>query len=425
MSLQLPAIRIEGLGKRYQLGQEHSGGPGPWFARIRDRLRSGKSAAAASSEFWALRDISFELAEGEALGIVGGNGAGKSTLLKVLSRITVPTRGRAVVRGRLASLLEVGTGFHPELTGRENVFLNGTILGMRKAEVARKFDEIVAFAGVEQFIDTPVKRYSSGMYVRLAFAVAAHLEPDVLIVDEVLAVGDIEFQERCLGKMGEVSKAGRTVLFVSHNMASLQKLCSRAIWLDKGRVAADGPPEEIVGAYVRSYLKSNSASGEVVGELYSAPEGPDGGVERVLRVQLLDQLGQPTDNCATWDDVGLRVTFRVAQRYPSFSVALSIATEDGRRLILTSTTPDQCLPFSVEPGVYEVDCRFGRLPLAAGHYLIGLNLAVPRVGSVWKNDAMCELRVLERDVFGAGMAPTSTRYVVVADSSWNLPVRKE
>jgi lipopolysaccharide transport system ATP-binding protein len=261
------------------------------------------------------------------------------------------------------------------------------------------------------------------MYVRLAFAVAAHLEPDVLIVDEVLAVGDIEFQERCLGKMGEVSRAGRTVLFVSHNMASLQKLCSRAIWLDKGRVAADGLPDEIVGAYVRSYLKSNRTTGDVIGELYRGPVEGDRGAACVLGVQLLDRSRQPLDHCSTWDDIVLRVIFKVTEPHPSFSVALSIAAEDGRRLILTSTSPDQCVPFAVEPGVYEVSCRFKRLPLAAGRYLIGLNLAVPRVGSVWKNDAMCELRVFERDVFGAGMAPTAARYLVVADSAWDLPVK--
>ncbi|QNN71654.1 ABC transporter ATP-binding protein [Thermomonas carbonis] len=227
------AIKVEGLGKRFLLGQTFEN---TLSSRMGDLLRGRglRRSAAPPADFWALRDVSFDIAQGEAVGIIGGNGAGKSTLLKILSRITPPTLGRASVRGRLSSLLEVGTGFHPELTGRENVFLNGAILGMRKAEVERKFDEIVAFSGVEKFIDTPVKRYSSGMYVRLAFAVAAHLEPDVLIIDEVLAVGDADFQKRCLGKMNDVASEGRTVIFVSHNMAAVQKLCSKAIWMQGG-----------------------------------------------------------------------------------------------------------------------------------------------------------------------------------------------
>jgi lipopolysaccharide transport system ATP-binding protein len=205
-----------------------------------------------SDDLWALRDVSFEVQPGEVLGIIGRNGAGKSTLLKILSRITEPTSGRAIIRGRVASLLEVGTGFHPELTGRENIFLNGAILGMKKAEIARKFDEIVAFAEVERFIDTPVKRYSSGMYVRLAFAVAAHLEPEILVLDEVLAVGDASFQKKCLGKMNEVAKHGRTVLFVSHNMAAIRALCTRVLLLNRGAVLADGDASLVCGQYMDS-----------------------------------------------------------------------------------------------------------------------------------------------------------------------------
>jgi len=244
------AIRIENIGKCYRLGETHEKTISDQIVRLARRL-SGRAAVATSApeDFWALRDVNLEIIEGEAVGIIGGNGAGKSTLLKILSRITQPTTGRVLVRGRMSSLLEVGTGFHPELTGRDNVFLNGTILGMRKAEVARKFDEIVAFSGVEKFIDTPVKRYSSGMYVRLAFAVAAHLEPDVLVIDEVLSVGDAEFQKRCLGKMGEVASEGRTVIFVSHDMAAIQAITTRCIELKSGRVAFMGSPREAVQRY--------------------------------------------------------------------------------------------------------------------------------------------------------------------------------
>jgi lipopolysaccharide transport system ATP-binding protein len=249
------AIHVEGLSKRYRLGKRER------YRTLRDTLadtltapfRRRKSRAASADNpatFWALKDVSFEVKRGEAIGIIGRNGAGKSTLLKILSRITEPTAGEARIHGRVASLLEVGTGFHPELTGRDNIYLNGAILGMKKAEIRRKFDEIVAFAEVEKFIDTPVKHYSSGMYVRLAFAVAAHLEPEILIIDEVLAVGDYHFQAKCLNKMSEVGKAGRTVFFVSHSMSAIQRLCSRVIVLADGRIHADDEPSRAIGDYL-------------------------------------------------------------------------------------------------------------------------------------------------------------------------------
>src|SRR5271165_967576 len=252
-------ITVEGVSKRYLIGHQITDDT------LRDQMSRGIRSAAewmrpgargakrSVEEFWALKDVSFELSRGQVLGIVGRNGAGKSTLLKILSRITEPTAGRIRMRGRAASLLEVGTGFHPELTGRENVYLNGAILGMRKAEIARKFDEIVAFSEIERFLDTPVKHYSSGMYVRLAFAIAAHLEPEILIVDEVLAVGDAQFQKKCLNKVSQVThEDGRTVLFVSHNSAALQRICSTGIWLNQGRLAGQGPINECLAAYLRT-----------------------------------------------------------------------------------------------------------------------------------------------------------------------------
>src|SRR5207302_5047094 len=250
-------ITVENLGKKYSLRHQRN----ERYTALRDviaekalgffkNLKSGNGVSVSKEDFWALKDVSFEVQRGEVVGIIGRNGAGKSTLLKILSRITEPTTGRVRIKGRVASLLEVGTGFHPELTGRENIFLNGAILGMTKAEIKSKFDEIVAFAETEKFLDTPVKRYSSGMYVRLAFAVAAHLEPEILVVDEVLAVGDAEFQKKCLGKMEQVSRCGRTVLFVSHNMASVAHLCSRAIWLSRGLFGTSGPSRQVIERYL-------------------------------------------------------------------------------------------------------------------------------------------------------------------------------
>jgi lipopolysaccharide transport system ATP-binding protein len=255
-----PVIRIENLGKRYVIGQQRSQEDGLRHV-IEDAVRAplkwlkgGRGEKKPQpEEFWAIKDISFEVHKGDVVGIIGRNGAGKSTLLKILSRITEPTHGRVQIDGRVASLLEVGTGFHVELTGRENIFLNGAILGMNKAEIKRKFDEIVDFSGIEKFIDTPVKRFSSGMQVRLAFAVAAHLEPEILIVDEVLAVGDATFQKKCIGKMQNVSSGGRTVLFVSHNMAALASLCHRAVWLDNGRMVGEGRSRDLITAYLNRH----------------------------------------------------------------------------------------------------------------------------------------------------------------------------
>ena len=258
LSMSRPIIEIQGIGKRYRIGATKE----PYLSlrgEVAKRFSpAARRARAAEQEFWALKDVSFSVEPGEAVGIIGRNGAGKSTLLKILSRITPPTEGKITMRGRVGSLLEVGTGFHPELTGRENIYLNGAILGMSRREIARKFDEIVAFAEIEKFLDTPVKRYSSGMYVRLAFAVAAHLEPEILLVDEVLAVGDAAFQKKCLGKMGEVAKGGRTVLFVSHNMVAVEGLCQKAVLLDHGKLVLTGAAKDIISSYLGLTLTTSA-----------------------------------------------------------------------------------------------------------------------------------------------------------------------
>jgi lipopolysaccharide transport system ATP-binding protein len=289
------AIRVENLSKQYRIGAQER------YKALRDiitdaftapfrRLLNPQSAIRNSDTIWALKHVSFEVKQGEVVGIIGRNGAGKSTLLKILSRITKPTEGCAEIHGRVSSLLEVGTGFHPELTGRENIYLNGAILGMKRAEIDHKFDEIVAFAETEKFLDTPVKRYSSGMYVRLAFAVAAHLEPEILLVDEVLAVGDAQFQKKCLGRMGDVAREGRTILFVSHNMAAVQSLCARAIWLREGTIVEDGQPGQVVSTYLKT---SFSPLTEQVWDDIKAAPGDE--TVRLHRACVRSENGSPSD----------------------------------------------------------------------------------------------------------------------------------
>jgi lipopolysaccharide transport system ATP-binding protein len=301
------AIEAQELSKRYRIGQMQAA-----YGTLRDSLTRtaarlvGREQEHERQEIWALRDVSFNVREGEALGVIGRNGAGKSTLLKVLTRITTPTSGRAIIRGRVGSLLEVGTGFNPELTGRENIFLNGSILGMKRREIQRKLDQIVEFSGVEKFIDTPVKRYSRGMGVRLAFSVAAHLEPEILLVDEVLAVGDAEFQQRCLGRMEQMSGTGRTVVFVSHNMQAINQLCDRALWLEGGTIAEDGEPSEVV----THYLHSAHGSGSRI----SWPDdetAPGDDLARLLSVRAIDEDGNTIDTIDVRRTVGIEIRYRV------------------------------------------------------------------------------------------------------------------
>lgn len=313
------AIRVEGLGKKYYIGRKQEK-----YRTLRDTLahaftapfrRVGKllqgqatGAAELDETIWALRDVSFEVKEGEVVGIIGRNGAGKSTLLKVLSRITEPTEGYAEIHGRVGSLLEVGTGFHDELTGRENIYLNGAILGMKRTEIDRKFDEIVDFAEVEKFIDTPVKHYSSGMYLRLAFAVAAHLEPEILLVDEVLAVGDARFQQKCLSKMEGIGQQGRTVLFVSHNMPAVTRLCERTVLLDGGRLLMDGPSHEVVGAYLSSGLGTDAAR-----EWPDVGKAPGNNVVRLRAVRVRTEDGEVTEAVDIRRPVGIEMEYDVLQ----------------------------------------------------------------------------------------------------------------
>jgi len=365
--------------------------------------------------------VNFEVKPGEVVGIIGRNGAGKSTLLKILSRITDPTEGKIEIRGRISSLLEVGTGFHPELTGRENIFLNGAILGMSRQEIKQKFDEIVAFAEVERILDTPVKRYSSGMYVRLAFAVAAHLEPEILIVDEVLAVGDAAFQKKCLGKMSDVAKEGRTVLFVSHNMGAVSNLCSRAIVLSKGSVDFDGSTDDAVQYYYRQFLHSdNHRSNMSPHILYQAKLEEMKSLEFYMTsIEVLDINHEPKNIIQTWDDLVIRFSYRSARYVNRGSVVLFLSSMEGVKLLLLSTEPDGTLPLPLEDGEGSVDCIIRNLPLAAGEYVLGGGLAIPNAEWLCQQPELATFIVTPKDVYNSGLAPTSTRCLLAVEHEWS------
>jgi|KBSSwiStaDraftv2_1062776.scaffolds.fasta_scaffold151464_2 lipopolysaccharide transport system ATP-binding protein len=323
------AITTEELSKSYRIGELHSA-----YGTLRDTLAAAARRMARGErgshyeEIWALRDVSFEVPEGQVLGVIGKNGAGKSTLLKILTRITTPTSGRVEIRGRVGSLLEVGTGFHPELTGRENVFLNGSVLGMKRQEIQRKYDEIVEFSGVERFIDTPVKRYSSGMSVRLAFAVAAHLEPEILLIDEVLAVGDAEFQRKCLGRMEDLSGSGRTIVFVSHQMQAVAQLCDRAILLEGGSIALDGPSGDVVARYLQEVGGSQSS------RFWPDPDdAPHDESTRLRSIRVVDEGGETIDAVDVRAPVGIEIAFTIL-RSDGPAVFPKLKLWDGRRNVI-------------------------------------------------------------------------------------------
>jgi lipopolysaccharide transport system ATP-binding protein len=418
------AIAVEGLGKRYRIGSRQR------YKSLRESLmspfgRMGRSSSerAAAETLWALKDVSFEVKRGEVVGVIGRNGAGKSTLLRVMSRITEPSEGLVDVYGRVGSLLEVGTGFHPELTGRENVFLNGAILGMRRTEIERRFDEIVAFAEVERFIDTPVKHYSSGMYMRLAFAVAAHLETEILVVDEVLAVGDAAFQRKCLAKMGDVARHGRTVLFVSHNLGAVSNLCDRGIVLEGGRVQFAASSQAAIDYYNRRVLASAQQFPDREPHiLFEEEPGPSGlrSDFRITRIEQLDSAGAPKPALATWDDVVIRIWYRAERRLERGSVVVELRTLEGTRLLLLSTQPDSILDVTLEPGEHAVDCAIKKLPIASGDYVLGAGLAVPNAEWLWLNSDLARLTVLPRDVFGSGLAPVAARALIAPDHYWRV-----
>jgi len=374
-------ISVDNLGKKYLLRHQAQR---QRYATLRETViekvrscfvRTGRRSVRETIEyFWALNDVAFEVKRGEVVGVIGRNGAGKSTLLKILSRITEPTTGEVWLRGRVASLLEVGTGFHPELTGRENIFLNGAILGMARQEILRKFDEIVAFAEVEAFLDTPVKRYSSGMYVRLAFAVAAHLEPEILIVDEVLAVGDAEFQKKCLGKMNDVAKGGRTVLFVSHNMGAVQALCSRGLLLTGGRLVMDGPVRSVCERYLQG-----SARGLAGVVTWSADSNA-----RMCFTELavLNEKNQPVGRLGIEEKIRVRVSYQVGS--PLTGATICLRVRRNGILLFNSFDSDETPAWlgMRSPGKYEAIIELPRYMLGAGQYTLSIGAGIPRTESI-------------------------------------------
>ncbi|MBD2578999.1 ABC transporter ATP-binding protein [Oscillatoria sp. FACHB-1406] len=414
-------IRVENLGKKFIIGHQQE----PYRA-LRDVLaqnaraigrailRPGqKTKNPAREEFWALKDISFEVKQGDRVGLIGRNGAGKSTLLKILSRITEPTTGRIFLRGRVASLLEIGTGFHPELTGRENIFLNGAILGMSRAEIARKFDAIVAFAEVEKFLDTPVKRYSSGMHVRLAFAVAAHLEPDILIVDEVLAVGDAQFQKKCLGKMEDVGKEGRTVLFVSHNMAAVEKLCDRGVVLQQGKVLATGSQTDAIARYLVGLSEGQLS-------LRDRTDRQGSGEIKVVAIDIRDEDGNLLDMVQSGQTIDVYLHFEKSPDFaPSHIIAsVSVKTQLDLPIFLHHNRLIR-YQFDRIPESGAFVCRIHRLPLPAATYQLAYSLIQDNLFLDYLENA-APLDVTQGDFYSSGEIPPFSHGVCLVNAGWRL-----
>jgi len=417
------AIRVENLSKLYRIGgrQERyktlreslTGAVTAPFRRLWSVVR-GQSSAVANETIWALKDVSFEVQRGEVVGIIGRNGAGKTTLLKVLSRITEPTKGYAEIHGRVGSLLEVGTGFHPELTGRENIYLNGAILGMKRAEIDRKFDEIVAFAEIEKFISTPVKHYSSGMHVRLAFAVAAHLEPEILLVDEVLAVGDVAFQRKCLGKMEDVSHEGRTVLFVSHNMAAISHLCERAVLLDLGRIVRYGDTSDVVS----SYLEMAESDSKVL--LVDRRDRKGSGELRVQSITLRNGMGEEVKSFRVGETAVFELAYESSTRkaHKNVRVGFPIDSILGQRVSLLQNEMSGFF-FEEIPPKGRIMCKVPQLPLVAGRYHFSFCITLNGIIADWVIKAGI-LEITAGDFFDTGRTLDVQDGIVVLKQVWQV-----
>ncbi len=414
----MPIIKAEKISKRYALGKTSA-----QYATLRENLaqfanaplkRFSRSNSVSAEDFWALQNINFAIEQGEVVGIIGRNGAGKSTLLKILARVTEPTNGSVELYGSVSSLLEVGTGFHPELTGRENIFVNGAILGMRRTEIKKRFDEIVEFADVEKFLDTPVKHYSSGMYMRLAFSVAAHLQPDILIIDEVLSVGDQQFQKKCLGKIRDVSKAGRTVLFVSHNLAAVENLCSRGIVLQNGGLIFDGSQTAAISHYLVNTGENFTA------DLENHPDRKGSGEVRVTAVEFKTTGGKPLDNLCCGQDVDVYFHFQTSANFTPGEVVMGfmVRTFLDAPVFLqhNKLTGDD---FKTLPQTGAFVCRIRKLPLPPSTYRLGLS--VMRGGDCFDRiDDAAELNVAAGDFYGSGEVPPISHGCALVDAEWRV-----
>ena len=417
-------IKVEGLWKEYRLGvmnhQTLAHDLQSWWARCRGKedpnsqLGSVSSLPHGSKKFWALRDVSFEVGQGEILGIVGRNGAGKSTLLKILSQVTSPTRGKVCFNGRIASLLEVGTGFHPELTGRENIFLNGAILGMSKADIRNRLDEIIAFAEVDNFIDTPVKRYSSGMYVRLAFAVAAHLEPEILIIDEVLAVGDAYFQRKCLGKMQDVGRSGRTVLFVSHNMGTIRQLCTSGLLLDNGGIVALGN----IGNIIDTYLQSISISRRIEGNFIASNSLL--GIT-LIDVDIINDKGVKTSALQTGMPGSIRLFMEAAQQIENLIVSIAVHTLGDIRVCILHTKISGNISIDLVSAQQYLVCQLPKVSFPPAVYQLHIKVARANGDIVFTVPYAKEITVESGDFFGTGRLPDADwSGAVLVDHTWHI-----
>lgn len=418
------SVEVENIGKRYKIGSMPT-----MYRTFREsmsekfhNLTRPKAQTSEADTFWALKDVSFKVKEGQAVGIVGRNGAGKSTLLKILSRVTDPTLGKAKIYGRVGSLLEVGTGFHPELTGRENIFLNGAILGMKNNEIASKLDEIIAFSEVERFIDTPVKRYSSGMYLRLAFAVAAHLEPEVLVVDEVLAVGDAEFQRKCIGKMNDVANAGRTVLFVSHNMSAILRLTSETVVLEKGRMILQAPTPEAVDYYLSHGF---SKDGE---RAWKAQEIPDSAAPFApISLKILNSAGVVSDTVRSTDEFTIEFSYRLDEAITGLRVGLYLISTRGE-FIFTSFDVDDAEKFDQfstrQAGVYKSRCTVPANILNEGRFVVGVNASTFRIKRYFHDEQALTFSVDGTGAPGTQWAETRTG-LVRPKLDWVIEVEKK
>jgi len=399
MAMSDPAIIVESISKAYRLGvigrntlqdevrfwwhKARGRDPRQYMSKVNAIGKDQSQTHGSGSIFWALRDISFEVPEGKVVGIIGRNGAGKSTLLKILTQITEPTSGQAILNGRVSSLLEVGTGFHPELTGRENIYLNGSILGMKRYEIAKKFDEIVEFAEMRQFIDTPVKRYSSGMYVRLAFAVAAHLEPEIMLVDEVLAVGDAEFQKKCLGKMKEVSRHGRTVLFVSHNMMAIRNLCERTILIDQGRIVMDSDSEHAIAKYLdRNLIEGAVANADEIEQRTEGVLNKSNRYVCVQQISLLDEIGVAKKIFDSDEEVIVSIHFECLQSVRDLHIRVYIVDENNRPIVGNQTSDDLAVSpkmIRLESGRYQTLCTFPKYFFGGKLLYLTVHVQLPKI----------------------------------------------